>query len=127
MFRSIFRGLCANLAGRMLVAGTIGVLTGVECLMSTRPRASRPKPVRSPAPRIDVNVSAPMVASRADYLKIYRTKSELGYTYWVLQGFGCYKCFVLFDSWREATADAANRVREMAVPDNQLAMAVSRM
>jgi hypothetical protein len=114
VLRRIFRGLCTKPVGRTLIAGTIGVLVGVECLISRR------KPV--PAPPANPNPVLP----RSNYLKVYRTKSELGYVYWVVQGFGSYKCFVLHDSWREAIADAEHRMRGPSVPDEQFATAGSR-
>ena len=33
-------------------------------------------------------------------------KSEVGYIYWILEGHGKYKCFVLCDSWEEAIEQA---------------------
>lgn len=119
MLWRIFRGLCMNPAGRTLVAGTIGVLAGVECLLSSRSQARLRERAHQPP------VKAPAVSTRADYLKIYRTKSELGYVYWVLQGFGRYKCFVLLDSWREAIAEAEQRARGESVSDDQLVTAGS--
>lgn len=44
---------------------------------------------------------------------IKRTKSEVGYVYWILEGFGSYKCFVLCDSWEEAVAQAKARLEEI--------------
>jgi hypothetical protein len=41
---------------------------------------------------------------------IKRTKSELGYTFWILQGFGRHKCFILCDTWQEAIEEANRRL-----------------
>jgi hypothetical protein len=41
---------------------------------------------------------------------IKRTKSEVGYVYWVLEGYGRHKCFVLCDSWEEAMEQAKARL-----------------
>lgn len=90
----MFRGLCRNSSGRALVAGAIGVLTGVEYLMTAHPTAPKPSPT-----------------ARTDYFKISRTQSDLGYTYWVLQGFGKYRGFTLYDTWREAMDEAARRTK----------------
>ncbi len=49
--------------------------------------------------------------SRVCYFRIRRTKSELGYTFWILQGFDKHKCFVLFDTWQEAIDEANLRLR----------------
>ena len=42
---------------------------------------------------------------------IKRTKSELGYTFWILEGFGRHKCFILHDTWQEAIDEANMRLR----------------
>ena len=134
MLRQLLRGLCTKSAGRSLVAGTIGVLVGVEYLMSSRARTSefrmrQMEPVERRAEPVQPPASAPAVAQRTNCLRIYRTKSELGYTYWVLQGFGCHQCFLLFDSWHEAMAEADRRRRVASAPapvfEEQLAIAVS--
>jgi hypothetical protein len=41
---------------------------------------------------------------------IKRTKSELGYVYWILEGYGKHKCFVLCDTWEEAMEQAQSRL-----------------
>lgn len=46
---------------------------------------------------------------------IKRTKSELGYTFWILQGFGRHKCFILCDTWQEAIEEANQRLRGVSV------------
>jgi hypothetical protein len=101
MLRRVFRGLCKSSNGLTLVAGAIGVLTGFERLMGGCARPRPDLPVRPLAPR-------------TGYFDIKRTRSELGYTYWVLHGFGQYRCFVLFDTWREAMDEAVVRVRAAA-------------
>ena len=104
MLRRIFRGLCKNSSGLTLVAGAIGVLTGVERLMSNHPIREQPKKP---------------IASRTNYFEIKRTRSELGYTYWVLHGFGCYRCFALFDTWQEAMDEAGLRLKTSDVSFGQ--------
>ena len=49
--------------------------------------------------------------SRVCYFRIRRTRSELGYTFWILEGLDKHKCFVLFDTWREAIDEANLRLR----------------
>jgi hypothetical protein len=60
----------------------------------------------------------------APHFRIRRTKSELGYTFWILQGFAKHKCFVLCDTWQEAIDEANLRlhhpVREMVSPAESL-------
>lgn len=41
---------------------------------------------------------------------IKRTKSEVGYVYWILEGYGKHKCFVLCDTWEEAMEQVKNRL-----------------
>ncbi len=71
-----------------------------------------PEPVRVETPR--ATQMAPTVraaASRGDrQFSIKRTKSEVGYVYWILEGFGKHKCFVLCDTWEEAMEQAKNRL-----------------
>jgi hypothetical protein len=50
---------------------------------------------------------------------IKRTKSEVGYTFWILEGFGRHKCFVLCDTWQEAIDEANRRLRRPATPSYQ--------
>jgi hypothetical protein len=49
---------------------------------------------------------------------IKRTKSEVGYVYWILEGFGKHKCFVLCDTWEEAMEQAKSRL-EVDKEDSQ--------
>jgi hypothetical protein len=44
-------------------------------------------------------------------MKITRTKSELGYVFWVLREFGDNPSYALFDTWREAMDEAARRIK----------------
>jgi len=113
MLRHFFRGLCSNSNGRVLVASAIGVLVGVEHLLSTQPRTSRPV-AKQPQP------DAVRARPSSCCFKIRRTQSEIGYTYWVLQGFGKYQSFALFDTWQEAMVDANRRLSAAGVFEEQL-------
>jgi hypothetical protein len=71
-----------------------------------------PEPVR-----VDIQKTAPptpMIRSainRGDrQFSIKRTKSEVGYVYWILEGYGKHKCFVLCDTWEEAMEQAKTRL-----------------
>ena len=93
-------GLCRDRRGLVVIAGAIGVLRGVECLFSTRqvdPRAGEPKP-------------APPEPVRQARIKITRTKSELGYVYWVVREVGGDPSYTLFDTWQEAMDEASRRL-----------------
>ena len=95
--------------GIRLFAGAIGVLAGLQHLLSSKDRTKC-----TGEPAIAENAvpirGAESVGNRRHYFSIRRTKSELGYVYWVLQGYGEFQCFVLFDTWREAIEEATARV-----------------
>ena len=97
--------------GIHLIAGAVGVLAGLQCLLS--PRGKLPSTANPVQPRPAPGRTLPQAAEkRRDYFSIRRTKSEFGYVYWVLQGFGEFQCFVLYDTWREAMEEASRRVSE---------------
>ncbi len=80
------------------------MLAGVEHLLAVKPA--------QPLPR----------AARVDYFQIRRTRSEVGYTFWVLRGFGKYRGFTLFDTWQEAIDDAGRRI---SAPDGGIERALA--
>lgn len=100
MLQNMVRGLCRKSCGVVLVAGAIGVLAGVERFLS----AGELVPARTYDSR-----RSPVEPRTADRFSIRRTRSELGYTYWVLQGHGKYRGFALFDSWQEAMDEVQRR------------------
>lgn len=71
-----------------------------------------PEPVRVENNR--ATSVAPLIRSameRGDrQFSIKRTKSEVGYVYWILEGYGKHKCFVLCDTWEEAMEQAKHRL-----------------
>lgn len=71
-----------------------------------------PEPVR--VETLKAPPTVPMIRSainRSDrQFSIKRTKSEVGYVYWILEGYGKHKCFVLCDTWEEAMEQAKNRL-----------------
>ncbi len=71
-----------------------------------------PEPVRTePAKAISPRPLFRSTVSRSDrQFSIKRTKSEVGYVYWILEGFGKHKCFVLCDTWEEAMEQAKTRL-----------------
>jgi hypothetical protein len=71
-----------------------------------------PEPVKVESSNLTPNPPAfRSTFSRADrQFSIKRTKSEVGYVYWVLEGFGTHKCFVLCDSWEDAMEQAKTRL-----------------
>ncbi len=79
----------------LFVAGGVAV----SVVVVLKDFLSRPKrPAQSGVPK--------SAAKSAPHFTIKRTKSEVGHAYWVLQGFGPYKCYVLCDTWDEAMTRA---------------------
>lgn len=124
--KSLFGGLLIA-AGVAVLA--VGVLAGVEVLLSNqnrRPRRSKRRvesnktPAIADAPALPAAettpVEAPPLGPKKDTernFSIKRTKSEVGYVYWILEGYGKYKCFILCDSWDEAVAQAQAKMAEI--------------
>lgn len=96
--KRLIDGLSRNKRGIALLTGMAAVLGGVERLMSSR------------KPTIPISPPNIVLNRRTDYFSIRRTKSDLGFTYWVLQGHGYFVSFALFDTWREAIDEANLRV-----------------
>lgn len=96
--------------GIHLIAGAVGVLAGLQHLLCAKDRARCDSELLGPADAVPVSTAERADKTRRDYFSIRRTKSELGYVYWILQGHGEFQCFVLFDSWREAVDEAVRRV-----------------
>ncbi len=113
MLRNIFGALCRKQGGVKLVAGAVGVLTGIELLLSAR----------STSAQRNIAWRNPVEAVRKDYFQIRRTKSELGYTFWVLQGFGKHTSFSLFDTWQEAMEEATLRLKAARATDGSVSFA----
>jgi hypothetical protein len=116
MFGKVVRSFAKERRGRAFVAGVIGVLTAVECALSTR--VAKSVPVKR-VPVID-----PPVPPHDSRLKIARTQSELGYAYWVLRETGANPSYALFDTWREAMDEAVRRisVAAKAAPEPHFAL-----
>lgn len=117
MLQNVLRGLCRRSGGVILVAGAIGVLAGVEHFMSGRARAQSHSGPSSERKR-------PGMPKPLDRFSIRRTQSELGYTFWVLQGYGQYSGFTLFDTWQEAIDEVQRRTRN-SVSAQELALAAT--
>lgn len=100
-----------------LVAGAIGVAAAVRHLWRNRAACL-------PAD-LEETVVPPVRAGREDYFCIRRTQSELGYVYWVLQGHGQFRCFELYDTWREACDEAVSRAFVPVLVDGSLALAAT--
>jgi hypothetical protein len=113
------------LTGLFITAGAVvlgvGVLAAVEVLPSppNDARRRRQKPDEIPAVPASKELgaavqptSAPPAKSKRNF-SIKRTKSEVGFVYWILEGYGPYKCFVLCDSWDEAVARAKTKLEQV--------------
>jgi hypothetical protein len=110
------------LGGLLIAAGVavlaVGVLAGVEVLLqnsSRRPRRlEQPEPEPAPS-QPTAEIPSPLLPKQdaGRNFSIKRTKSEVGYVYWILEGYGKYKCFILCDTWDEAVAQAKARLAEL--------------
>jgi hypothetical protein len=96
---------------RHLIAGAVGVLAGLQYLLSPKGRIQSGSDTVRPRPAPQQN-GPELPEPKRDYFSIRRTKSELGYVYWVLHGHGEFQCFVLYDTWREALDEALRRASE---------------
>ena len=104
--KRVLNGLCIA-AGATVLA--VGVLVVLETLLSKRPKRNQPLP--EPAPKPPASELVKQKAERNFTIK--RTKSEVGFVYWILEGYGRYKCFILCDTWDEAIAQAKARTTEV--------------
>lgn len=109
--KSIITRLSRRRSGVALLLGVSTMLTGVERLLAP----SRQKP---PDPSLPFNSpeAARKSRTRVNYFAIRQTRSEIGLVYWVLQGFGCYQSFTLFDTWQEAVEEANRRLAGSSLP-----------
>ncbi|MBV8897174.1 MAG: hypothetical protein JO051_11730 [Acidobacteriaceae bacterium] len=95
-----------------MLAGAIGVLTGVEYLLSKKAAVAVPMVA---APVIELSTPEPRPAVSKARLKVSQTRSELGYVYWVVREFGANPSYALFDTWREAMDEVTRRLSAAAV------------
>lgn len=105
MLDKLIRGLSRRKNGILLLGGAAAVLSGVERLLSTRPPDASVASQRS-----ETRDFVLPVLKREDRFRVYKSQTDLGYAYWVLQGFGSFECFALFDSWEQAMQEAERRV-----------------
>jgi hypothetical protein len=129
--KSLFGGLLIA-AGVAVLA--VGVLAAAQVLLQNpNQRARRGQNekestgVPEPEDRPEVMAEAPadLVPKKdaARNFSIKRTKSEVGYVYWILEGYGKYKCFILCDTWEEAVAKAKTKLAEIDGADVPRTMA----
>jgi hypothetical protein len=92
--------LARRRSGLWLLGGVAVVLGTVERLLAV-PQKHRPEALR-PVPGCPAAFMPSSTAARSDFFTIKRTQSDIGLTFWVLQGHGVYASFELFDTWAEA-------------------------
>jgi hypothetical protein len=111
MFGRVVSNLCRDRYGLTVVASAIGVLTGIESILTSRNRAAKAlrNPV-TPEPIAQASAREPL----RQRFKITQTRSELGYVYWVVRDSSANPSYALFDSWREAMDEVANRLNVAA-------------
>ena len=107
--KSLLHGLFIT-SGAVVLA--VGALVTVERLLAD-PHRRRVRPAGNPespaAPQ--PSIVAPERSKQRNF-SIKRTKSEVGFVYWILEGYGAYKCFILCDTWDEAVAQAQLKMAE---------------
>jgi hypothetical protein len=91
--------LARRRSGLWLLGGVAAVLGTVERLLAVTEKR-RPEAL-NPAPAPSAFTPSPTIV-RSDFFTVKRTQSDLGLTFWVLQGHGVYASFELFDTWAEA-------------------------
>jgi len=125
------------LGGLLIAAGVavlaVGVLAAAEVLLQSPDRRPRRReqedPATKPAEPEPIAPAAALVqplvpkTDAARNFSIKRTKSEVGYVYWILEGYGKYKCFILCDTWEEAVEQAKTKLAEIEGADVPQAMA----
>jgi len=99
-----------------MLAGAIGVLTGVEYLLSKKVGAAVPV---AAAPVVELSTPEPRPAVSKPRMKVSQTRSELGYVYWVVREFGANPSYALFDTWREAMDEVTRRLSAAVVVSNE--------
>lgn len=99
--KRLIRSMASTRGGLALLGGMTMVLVGMERLLTTRT-------VVAPLPQ------TPRRGPDAHCFRISQTRSDLGYVYWVAQGFGCYRSFALFDTWAEAMEHVNSVLRQHA-------------
>lgn len=122
MLRNVVRALVVTSSALALVAGIVVAGASLESAIGgeVRRRRSRgnsspePSPTARPRPGQPQAEQPRAAQARTDYFRVSRTKSEVGYIYWILEGFGRHKCFILFDTWKEAVDEAARRQAAVA-------------
>ena len=100
-----------TLLGGLFIAGA--VVLAICVLAPKRKRAEEPPPLPASPKAAETTEGKAPVPKPARNFSIKRTKSEVGYVYWILEGYGRYKCFILCDTWEEAVATAKTRLEEI--------------
>jgi hypothetical protein len=117
VFKRLIHSFSRHRSGIVLLSGAAALLSGVERALAPRTASDRPRS-QTPLPNAQP-VQTPAADPSADGFKIYRSKTDLGYAYWVLQGRGCFQSFSLFDTWEQAMQEAERRLavaRRVAAP-----------
>ena len=110
--RRFLGGLFKATGALVLAAGVVGVLV---CAGRAVAQQKRNKLKKRAVEHLLLTPPATATVRPADAVQrkfsIKRTKSEVGYVYWILEGYGEHKCFVLCDTWQEAVQQAKLRLQ----------------
>jgi len=96
------------LRGLAIVSGALLVLTSAMVAVSTKRRGLRSNKA-CPSP----GSYGPEAVGRRNYFEITKSRGVVEQAKWVLQGYGCYQCFLLFDSWHEAMEQASFQLESL--------------
>ena len=103
------------LRGFFIASGALLCMAGAVALSKrrNRPMSAKTTPAHSQS-------------KRSDFFSLTRSRSKDPCPKWVLQGYGRYTCFLLFDSWEEAMRQANFRLEKLGSAVPELIQIVSR-
>ncbi len=96
------------LRGLAIASGALLIWTGAAMAVAAKRRGLRTKKVCQAH-----RSQAQQAVGRANYFEITKSRGTVQQAKWVLQGFGRYQCFLLFDSWQEAMDQASFRLESL--------------
>jgi hypothetical protein len=109
----VLRGLIVG-SGALIMAAT------VVAIATRNRRADFKKRFACKCESGETEPAPPVHRQRGDYFQITRSRGKGSKQKWVLQGFGRYQCFLLFDSWREAMDQATFHAENLATKPQSL-------
>lgn len=117
LFRRVLRDLLTASSAVLLVAGAHAIAARRRRAARSVEEAGSEKPACRNPGVATAQTSRPseVHATRNDFFEITRSRSKDAKRKWVLQGFGRYQCFLLFDTWQDAMDQATFRIESLSV------------